>query len=64
MISYKYDPETFWAGNEFLFFENKDIRSAANNIAKLTQTRQFMGLTCILMPREPTFLIPYPRCKW
>jgi hypothetical protein len=57
---YKYDPETILAGNEFLFFENKDIRSAANNIAKLTQTRQFMGLTCILM-REPTFLIPLPK---
>ena len=35
-LMYKYDPETqFWAGNEFLFFENKDIRSAANNIAKI-----------------------------
>jgi hypothetical protein len=29
----QYDTETqFWAGNEFLFFENKDIR-AANNAA-------------------------------
>jgi hypothetical protein len=61
MIMYKYDPETI-LGREWIFiFENKDIRSAANNIAKLTQTRQFMGLTCILMPREPTFLIPLPK---
>jgi hypothetical protein len=33
-LIYKYDTETqFWAGNEFLFFENKDIRAANNNIA-------------------------------
>lgn len=32
-LIYKYDTETqFWAGNEFLFFENKDIRAANNNI--------------------------------
>lgn len=30
---YKYDAETqFWAGNEFLYFENKDIRAATNSI--------------------------------
>ncbi|KUJ60168.1 hypothetical protein AR687_18915 [Flavobacteriaceae bacterium CRH] len=33
---YKYDKETqFWAGNEFLYFENKDIRSASNNVGKV-----------------------------
>jgi hypothetical protein len=33
-LIYKYDAETqFWGGNEFLFFENKDIRAANNNIA-------------------------------
>ena len=33
-LIYKYDSETqFWAGNEFLFFENKDIRAANNSIA-------------------------------
>jgi hypothetical protein len=32
-LIYKYDAETqFWAGNEFLNFENKDIRAANNNI--------------------------------
>lgn len=31
-LIYKYDSETqFWAGNEYLYFENKDIR-AANNL--------------------------------
>lgn len=35
-LIYKYDTETqFWAGNEFLFFENKDIRSASNNVARI-----------------------------
>ena len=35
-LIYKYDTETqFWAGNEFLFFENKDIRAANNSIAAI-----------------------------
>lgn len=35
-LVYKYDGETqFWAGNEFLYFENKDIRVASNNVAKI-----------------------------
>ncbi|WP_067149880.1 type IX secretion system plug protein [Pseudotamlana agarivorans] len=32
-LVYKYDSETsFWGGNEYFFFENKDIRGANNNI--------------------------------
>lgn len=32
-LIYRYDKETqFWAGNEFLFFDSKDIRVALNNI--------------------------------
>ncbi len=32
-LIYKYDAKTsFWAGNEYLFFENKDIRAATNAI--------------------------------
>lgn len=32
-LVYKYDRETqFWAGNEFLNFDNKEIRAVANNI--------------------------------
>lgn len=35
-LIYKYDTETqFWGGNEFLFFENKDIRAANNSIATI-----------------------------
>lgn len=33
-LIYKYDKETqFWAGNEYLYFENKNIRLAANSVA-------------------------------
>lgn len=35
-LIYKYDSETqFWAGNEFLYFENKDIRVANNNVSRV-----------------------------
>jgi hypothetical protein len=35
-LIYKYDTETqFWAGNEFLYFENKDIRASSNNVARI-----------------------------
>ena len=35
-LIYKYDKETqFWAGNEYLYFDNKDIRNAVNNIARI-----------------------------
>jgi hypothetical protein len=33
-IIYKYDTETqFWAGNEFLFYENKNIRASNNSVS-------------------------------
>ncbi len=35
-LIYRYDTQTqFWAGNEFLFFENRDIRSSSNNVARI-----------------------------
>ena len=35
-LIYKYDKETqFWGGNEFLYFENKDVRAANNFIARI-----------------------------
>jgi hypothetical protein len=35
-LIYKYDAETqFWGGNEFMFFENKNIRAANNSIASV-----------------------------
>ncbi len=36
-LIYKYDTETqFWAGNEYLYFDNKDIRNAVNNVLRIT----------------------------
>lgn len=36
-LVYKYDSETqFWGGNEFRFFDNKEIRNAANSVAKIS----------------------------
>ena len=38
-LIYKYDTETqFWAGNEFLYFDNSDIRSAGNNISRINSS--------------------------
>ena len=35
-LIYKYDTETqFWAGNEYLFFENKIIQAANNSISRV-----------------------------
>ena len=35
-LVYKYDKETqFWGGNEFVYFENKDIRAASNNVGRV-----------------------------
>jgi hypothetical protein len=40
-LIYKYNTETqFWAGNEFLYFENKDIRAANNNISRVDGTTE------------------------
>ncbi len=35
-LVYKYDaPTQFWAGNEFLYFDNKEIRVASNTISRI-----------------------------
>jgi len=35
-LIYKYDKETqFWAGNEFLFFDNSNLRAVGNNISQI-----------------------------
>jgi len=35
-LIYKYDTQTqFWAGNEFLFFDNKDIKASNNTVARV-----------------------------
>lgn len=36
-LIYRYDSETqFYGGNEYLFFDNKNIRAAVHNVAKVT----------------------------
>ncbi|WP_369766156.1 DUF5103 domain-containing protein [Flavobacterium sp. WC2429] len=43
-LIYKYDTETqFWAGNEFLYFENKDIKVANNNVANVDSSTDIYG---------------------
>ena len=39
-LVYRYDRETaFWAGNEYFYFDSKDIRVAASGIARFTRDR-------------------------
>jgi hypothetical protein len=57
-LVYKYDTETqFWAGNEFLFFENKDIRSASNNVARIDSSTPIYGTLLHTSPARGNF--PY-----
>jgi hypothetical protein len=38
-LIYRYDSQTqFWAGNEFLFFDNNDIRAAGNTVSRINST--------------------------
>jgi len=38
-LIYRYDSQTqFWAGNEFLYFDNNDIRAARNTISRINAT--------------------------
>lgn len=40
-LIYKYDSETqYWAGNEFLYFENKDVRAANNNVSRVDSSTE------------------------
>lgn len=57
-LIYKYDTETqFWGGNEFLNFDNKDIRAANNSIAFINSLG---GLYCAhLYPNVPRGKAPY-----
>ncbi len=57
-LIYKYDQETqFWAGNEYLFFENKIIRAANNSISKVDTGN---GLySCYLYQNQARLNMPY-----
>ena len=57
-LIYKYDTETqFWAGNEFLYFENKDIRIASNNIARVDSSTDIYN--CLLYTNNARANFPY-----
>lgn len=57
-LIYKYDKETqFWAGNEFLFFENKNIRAANNSIAYIDSNGGLYN--CHLYTQEARAAKPY-----
>jgi hypothetical protein len=57
-LIYKYDGETqFWGGNEFMFFENKDIRAANNNIAAIDSQKGIYNAH--LYPSQARLNAPY-----
>jgi hypothetical protein len=47
----------FWAGNEFLYFENKDIRAAANNVSRLDSNTPYLWKP-LVYKRSAYFPIP------
>lgn len=59
-LIYKYDTETqFWAGNEFLYFDNKNIRVASNYIAKIDSSTDIYN--CLLYTNNARKNFPYTR---
>ena len=57
-LIYKYDTETqFWAGNEFLYFENKDIRVANNYVARVDASTDIYN--CLLYTNNARKNLPY-----
>lgn len=59
-LLYKYNKETsFWAGNEFLFFDSKSIRNSTLNIAKVEQGREIYH--SYLFTNEERIDKPYTR---
>jgi hypothetical protein len=56
-LIYRYDKETqFWAGNEFHYFENKDIRNAVNNVLRITAGEIY---NTILYTNDARRSVPY-----
>jgi len=57
-LLYKYNKETsFWAGNEFLYFDSKDIRSSTLNIASAELGRELYHT--YLYTNEERINLPY-----
>lgn len=52
-LIYKYDQEAaFWGGNEFLFFDNKDVRSASNGVRRVDMTDVYENYLYTNGPRK------------
>jgi hypothetical protein len=59
-LIYKYDVETqFWGGNEFRYFENKDIRAAASNVMYVDSNSDGGTYNSHLYPAEARGQQPY-----
>ena len=57
-LIYKYDAQTqFWAGNEYLYFENKNIRASNNSIAHVDTSSSIYGF--YLYANSPRNNSPY-----
>lgn len=51
-FKYQYDEETnFWAGNEFLYFDNSDMRQVNNTVERLTRTDLFQTYLWTKIPQ-------------
>lgn len=60
-LIYRYNKETqFWAGNEFLNFENKNIRAASNAIAKVTTGDIYNTILYTNEPRKNKIYTYFP----
>lgn len=60
-LIYRYNQETqFWGGNEFLYFDNKDIRNPGNNVGKVTSGEIYNSLLFANSPRGNSPYTYYP----
>ncbi|UUC45811.1 type IX secretion system plug protein [Flavobacterium cerinum] len=60
-LIYRYNQETqFWGGNEFLYFDNKDIRNPGNNVGKVTSGEIYNSLLFANSPRGNQPYTYYP----
>jgi hypothetical protein len=60
-LIYKYDKETqFWGGNEYLYFDNKDIKNAVNNIVRITAGEIYNNILYVNDARANKVYTYYP----
>lgn len=60
-LIYKYDRETqFWAGNEYQYFDNKDIRNAINNVLRITAGEVYNTILYTNVPKANEPYTYYP----